>query len=103
MPIMANANSINGFLIASTGISDGALYNLTQNTTDNFANFKTRVDGEFWIKYELPEAAVVNFIDIGAPRSYSDRMPTWYKIEASNDDENWTTLVERTSKYSVGN
>ncbi|GHU13953.1 hypothetical protein FACS189449_09980 [Alphaproteobacteria bacterium] len=36
-------------------------------------------------------------IDIGAPNGYSDRMPSWFKIEASNDDENWTLLLERAS------
>jgi hypothetical protein len=97
MPFMPDTNSLNGFSITSTGVNDGALYRLTQNTTDNFANFSARVDGEFWIKYELPEAAVVNFIDIAAPRGYSDRMPIWFKVEASNDDENWTLLLERAS------
>jgi hypothetical protein len=97
MPLMPNANSLNGFSITSTGANDGALYNLTNNNIGSWANFSTRSNGEFWIKYELPEAAVVNFIDICAPNGYSDRMPTWFKIEASNDDEDWTILLERAS------
>jgi hypothetical protein len=39
----------------------------------------------------------MNFIDLGAPRGSSERMPTWFKIEASNNDENWTLLLERAS------
>jgi hypothetical protein len=97
MPLMANSNSLNGFSITSTGTNDGALYNLTNNNIGSWANFFTRSNGEFWIKYELPEAAVVNFIDICAPNGGSDRMPTWFKIEVSNDDENWTLLLERAS------
>jgi hypothetical protein len=97
MPIMLNANSINGFSITSSGTNDGALYNLTQNSIDSWVNLAVRLNGEFWIKYELPEAAVVNLIDICAPNGYSDRMPTWFKIEASNDDEDWTLLLERAS------
>jgi hypothetical protein len=97
MPLMPNANSLNGFSITSTGTNDGALYNLTNNNIGSWANFSTRSNGEFWIKYELPEAAVVNFIDICAPNGNSDRMPTWFKIEASNDDEDWILLLERAS------
>jgi hypothetical protein len=99
MPIMPNANSLNGFSITSTGTNEGALYNLTNNNIGSWVNFSTRSDGEFWIKYELPEAAVVNFIDLCAPNGGSDRMPTWFKIEASNDNENWTLLLERASLF----
>jgi hypothetical protein len=104
MPLMTNSNSLNGFSITSTGTNEGALYNLTNNNIGSWANFSMRSNGEsqiseaeFWIKYELPEAAVVNFIDICAANSSSDRMPTWFKIEASNDDETWTLLLERAS------
>jgi hypothetical protein len=97
MPLMTNANSLNGFSITSTGTNEGALYNLTNNSISSWANFSTRSNGEFWIKYELAEAAVVNFIDLCAPNGGSDRMPTWFKIEASNDDEDWTLLLERAS------
>jgi hypothetical protein len=90
-----SVNSQNGFSITSSGTNDGALFNLTKNDTGNWVNFSTRSSGEFWIKYTLPEAAIVNMIDIGASRGYSDRMPTWFKIEASNDDSNWTLLLER--------
>jgi hypothetical protein len=97
MPLMPNANSLNGFSITSTGTNEGALYNLTNNSISSWANLSTRSNGEFWIKYELPEAAVINFIDVCASNGYSDRMPTWFKIEGSNDDENWTLLLERAS------
>jgi hypothetical protein len=91
------ANSLNGFSITSTGTNEGALYNLTNNSIGSWVNLPTRSNGEFWIKYELPEAAVVNFIDLCAPNSGSDCMPTWFKIEASNDDEIWDLLLERAS------
>jgi hypothetical protein len=97
MPILPNANSLNGFSITSSGTNDGALYNLTQNAINSWANFSTRVDEKFWIKYTLPEADIVNLIDISAPNGGADRMPTWFKIEASDDDENWTLLLERAS------
>jgi hypothetical protein len=97
MPLMLNANSLNGFSITSTGTNEGALHNLTNNNISNWANFSTRSSGKFWIKYELAEAAVVNFIDIGAPGENSERMPTWLKIEGSNDDGNWTLLLEWSS------
>jgi hypothetical protein len=97
MPLMTNSNSLNGFSITSTGTNEGALYNLTNNNIGSWANFSTRSNGEFWIKYELLETAVINFIDLCAPNGYSDRMPMWFKIEASDDDENWVLLLERAS------
>ena len=95
MPIM-QSDSANGFEITSTGSNDGNLYNLTTDTTSRYANCDTRSNGEFWFKYELPEAQTVDLIDLAARRgSYSDRAPTWFKVEGSNDDTNWTTILER--------
>jgi hypothetical protein len=95
MPLMT-ANSLDEFSITSSGTNDGALFNLTSNSISNFANFSARDgDGKYWIKYELPEAKIVNFIDIASHKDAADRFPSWFKIEASNDDENWTLLLER--------
>ena len=95
MPIM-QSDSANGFEITSSGLTSGNLYNLTQDTTSSWANFETRLNGEFWVKYELPVAQSVDLIDLAAMRSTeSNRMPTWFKIEGSNDDTNWTTILER--------
>lgn len=89
------ADSLNGYTLTCSGKNDGQIYNLTASD-GNWVNLKDRLNGEFWIKYELPEAALVNMIDLGAANgSESDRFPLWFKIEASNDDENWTTLLER--------
>lgn len=74
------------------------MYNLTSDTTWTYANFGTRLNGEFWIKYELPEAQSVDLIDLAARRGgESNRMSTWFKVEGSNDDTNWTTILERAS------
>lgn len=95
MPIM-QTDSANGFEITSSGLTSGNLYKLTQDDTNSWANFETRLNDEYWVKYELPEAQSVDMIDLAARRSAeSDRMPTWFKIEGSNDDENWTTILER--------
>lgn len=95
MPIM-QTDSANGFEITSSGLTNGNLYNLTQDDTSSWANFETRLNGEYWVKYELPEAQSVDMIDLAAYRGgESDRMPTWFRIESSNDNENWTTILER--------
>jgi hypothetical protein len=96
MPLMADSNSLNGFSITSSGTNEGALYNLTSNSISTYANFSARdADQKYWIKYELPEPEIVNFIDIASYIDYANRFPSWFKIEASNDDENWTLLLER--------
>ncbi|MBR1734827.1 MAG: hypothetical protein IJ730_05200, partial [Alphaproteobacteria bacterium] len=52
-------------------------------------------DLTYWIKYEFTEAQIANFLDIAGPNDYLDRTMRWYKLEGSNDDENWTLLLER--------
>ncbi len=95
VPIMTT-DSMSGFQITSSGKDDGQLYNLTQNDTNTYANFSTRQDGFYWIKYELPEASSVDMMDLAARRgSECNRMSTWFRVEGSNDDENWDTLLER--------
>ena len=95
MPIM-QSDSANGFVITSSGLSSGNLYNLTTDSITFWANFETRLNGEFWVKYELAEPQSVDMIDLAARfGTESDRMPTWFRIEGSNDDENWETILER--------
>ena len=95
MPIM-QSNSANGFEITSSGVTSGNLYNLTNDSISSWANFETRLNGEFWVKYELAEPQSVDMIDLAARfGAESDRMPTWFRIEGSNDDENWKTVFER--------
>ncbi|MBR1734829.1 MAG: discoidin domain-containing protein, partial [Alphaproteobacteria bacterium] len=95
MPIM-QSNSANGFEITSSGVTSGNLYNLTNDSISSWANFETRLNGEFWVKYELAEPQSVDMIDLAARfGAESDRMPTWFRIEGSNDDENWETVFER--------
>ena len=89
------SDSSDGYNLTCSGKNDGQIYHLTASD-GNWVNLKDRLDGKFWIKYELPEPAVVNMIDLGAANgSEADRFPIWFKIEASNDDENWVTLLER--------
>ncbi len=95
VPIM-QSDSANGFELTSSGTNDGALYNLTTDETGTYAHFGSKLNGEFWVKYELPEAQSVDMIDLAARTvDWSDRMSTWFRIEGSNDDETWTTILER--------
>ncbi len=52
-------------------------------------------DLTYWIKYEFTEPQIANFLDIAGPNDYLDRTMRWYKLEGSNDNENWTLLLER--------
>jgi hypothetical protein len=89
------ANSLNGYVLTSSGTNDGALFNLTANSTASFANFNTRdTNFEYWIKYQLPQSEIVNMLDIGACTGESNRMPLRFKILASNDNTNWNLLLE---------
>lgn len=94
IPVMTAASE-NGYEITSSGLNSGALYNLTTASCSTYADFNTRLNGEYWIKYELPVAQAVDLIDICAPTESFANMPTWFKIEGSNDDSNWTLILER--------
>ena len=94
IPVMT-ANEENGYIITSSTLNSGALYNITNVNHSSYAKFTERDNGKYWIKYELPEAQSVDLIDIMADYDNATSMPTWYKIEASNDDENWDILIER--------
>lgn len=91
-----NADSLNGFSITSSGKNAGELFNLTNTNISSYANFNTRdSNNEYWIKYELPESKVVNFIDLAVPKDSPERFPLWFKIEASNDNINWQIIFEK--------
>ena len=49
-----------------------------------------------WIKIQLPTAQSVNVFQIQAPdeSGQQSRVPTAFKIQGSNDDSNWTDLVD---------
>lgn len=91
------SNSQGGYVLTShAAVNDGALCNITNLWLDNFASFNTTDENNFWwIKYELPEAKVVDFIDIASGNGDTQWNPMWFKIEGSNDDENWTLLLEK--------
>jgi len=91
------SNSQGGYILTShVAVNDGALNNITDVGVSTFASFSSRDEnGYWWIKYELPEARVVDFIDIASGNGDTSLNPNWFKIEGSNDDENWTLLIER--------
>lgn len=71
--------------------------------TDTNCNSLLRMDktGDDWIKYEFTEAKTANVLELHFRGTgeyygfYGDRHPNWFKLEGSNDDENWTLLLER--------
>ena len=91
------SDSQQGYILTSHAtVNDGALKNITNTSTNSYAGFNsTDEDGSWWIKYELPEAKVVDFIDIASGNGDTQYNPSWFKIEGSNDDENWTLLIEK--------
>ena len=96
-------NSTNGFKLTShVGVDGGNLYNITNNDLGQYAQFSSRDENQdWWIKYELPEAKVVDFIDFGHGNDRLDLAPKWFKIEGSNDDSEWTLLVERQYEHTL--
>ncbi len=95
-PRMFSASQGGYVLTSHVACNDGAINNITDVGVGTFASFNSRdEDGYWWIKYELPEAKVVDFIDIASGNGDANLNPSWFKIEGSNDDENWTLLIEK--------
>ena len=91
------SDSQQGYILTSHAtVNNGALKDITNTSTNSYAGFNsTDEGGSWWIKYELPEAEVVDFIDLASGNVDTQYNPTWFKIEGSNDDENWTLLLEK--------
>lgn len=82
-----------------SNLSEGSAANITSETPSTYIHVKYSLtdtnDLTRWIKYEFTEPVVANFLDICSHGDNLDRSMRWYKLEASNDDENWELLLER--------
>lgn len=85
--------------MTANNITNGSAANLTD--TDCNSLLKMNKTGDDWIKYEFTEAKTANVLELHFRGRgeyygfYGDRHPNWFKLEGSNDDENWTLLLER--------
>lgn len=81
-----------------SNLDEGSAGDLTDASasTSIYVKYSTDTSDLFrWIKYEFPEAVIANFLDVAAHKDNLNRTMRWYKLEGSNDDENWTLLLER--------
>lgn len=93
------ASDTTGFAkLTYNNLDEGSAGDLTDASasTSIYVKYSTDTSDLFrWIKFEFPEAVVANFLDLAAHKDNLDRTMRWYKLEGSNDDENWTLLLER--------
>ncbi len=90
-PYMASNITPYATLTASSTPS-GSAANITDGDMSTYMRV-TSVNGSRWIKYELTEPAVANMLELNF--SAANNQTNWFKLEGSNDDENWELLLER--------
>ena len=93
-----NSNTTSYATLTCSKFDEYGAPQLTDSTADTYMYVDYNTDTSDllrWIKYEFPQPVVANFLDVAANRYNLDRTMRWYKLEGSNDDENWTLLLER--------
>ncbi len=81
--------------LTASNITSGSAANITNDAFNDYLNVKADDDEERWVKYELTTPDVASVLQILIGRSNSNRQSNWFKLEGSNDDENWDLLLER--------
>ena len=98
-PYMGSNETTFATLTTSNNIVEGAASNITDSSSGSYLIMEKTDDN--WVKYEFPTAQVANILELnywfqGSSWSYNgDRQPNWFRLFGSNDDENWTLLLER--------
>lgn len=104
MPEMSQ-DSQGGYEIIYSTTPDAGDGDTTLTHVDSGINMPTKdAEGHYWIEYKLPIAEVVNLISVMVRYLEIDMAPKWFKVVGSNDEENWSTLLERryTTKLNLG-
>lgn len=98
-PYMGSNETTFATLTTSNNIVEGSAANITDFSSSTYLIMEKTNDN--WIKFEFPTAQVANILELNYWVSWSswsyngDRQPNWFQLLGSNDDENWTLLLER--------
>ena len=96
VPVMSS-NSQDGYIAsASSSHASHPVYCIFDRSNGvNNKWFSDIVSGS-WVKIELPTAQCANIFSIQTPNesNYVNRLPTVFKIQGSNDNSDWTDLVD---------
>jgi len=99
-PYMSSNTTAFATLTTSNDIVEGSAGNITDEVGNNNWLIIKRT-GDDWIKFEFPTAQVANLLELHyGPAGtsygyYGERQANWFRLFGSNDDENWTLLLER--------
>jgi len=81
--------------LTGSNLTSGSIANITNDTFNDYLSITADTNGNRWVKYEIAEAKVANILQILIGSSNASQQATWFKLEGSNDNENWTLLLER--------
>lgn len=98
-PYMGSNETAFATMTTSNNIVEGSAANITDFSSGTYLIMEKTNDN--WIKFEFPIAKIANILELNYWVYWSDwnyngdRQPNWFQLLGSNDDENWTLLLEK--------
>lgn len=99
-PYMSSNSTAFATFTTSGEVVDGSVGNITDEVGNGNWLIITKT-GDDWIKFEFPTAQIANLLELhygpaGNIYAYKgERQSNWFKLFGSNDNSNWTLLLER--------
>lgn len=90
-----NSNISDFMTFTGSNITSGSVADITDDNFGTRLQVQADNDGKRWVKYELETPAAANVLQILIGNWNTNRQANWFKLEASNNDEDWTLLLER--------
>jgi hypothetical protein len=90
-----SSDSVAGIMISCSNVRANSVRNVTSPSANVTMELDKGTYDEPWIQYEFAESKVANFLDMASHKDELYRTARWFKLNASNDGENWDLLLER--------
>lgn len=104
-PYMSSNVTTFATMTTSNNIVEGSAAQITDFSAGTYLIMEKTNDN--WVKFEFPTAQIANILELnywirGNSWNYhGDNQPNWFRLLGSNDDENWTLLLERQYQGNV--
>ncbi len=88
-----NSNMQAGYMLVASSESEGNAYKMFDYNKTSYGGGQI-VDGEWSLLISLPEATVAKGLQLIAPPSEYNRMPTTFSLLGSEDNDTWVTIKD---------
>ena len=88
-----SSNTQAGYMLIASNSSDGDAYKMFDQSQTTYGGGQI-ADGEWSLLISLPQATVVQGLEMIAPTSEYNRMPYAFSLQGSQDNDTWTTIKQ---------